>query len=267
MGNKKKNQIHKNNKHKTTKKVQKNTSKKPQIIDKNQVKYNVFYNQKNNSKKQKSPKHKFPQSPKEVLSLIFKILKSNIHIIFNSTMLFIFIVFVYGLITTKVFSPTINTYIIVIAIFFMLIAMSYNKYLSGKVFTTILSILMILNIYYMNDTYGYIDSLNSSYYETRTYYIVTFDNNTNQNIYSISNKTIGLLDKNSKKLTKILNNRIAGCQYQVYDNPNNLYNDFYNEKTRAIILNENEYQYLVNNIDNNLRKVKILDQFETTTKI
>ncbi len=264
MGNKKKKQFHKT---KANKKVTKSPSKKPQLINKNQVKYNVFYNQKNNSNKIELPKLKKQTSPKEVISLIFKLLKENIHIIFNSIMLFIFIVFVYGLLTTKAFSTTINIYIIIIAIFFMLIAMSYNKYLSGKVFTTILSILMLLNIYYMNDTYGYIDSLNSSYYETRTYYIVTFDNNINQNIYSINNKSIGLLDKNSKKITKILNNRISGAKYEIYDNPNNLYNDFYNEKTRAIILSENEYQYLVNNIDNNLRKVKILDQFETTTKI
>ncbi len=237
-------------------------SKKPELIDRNKVKYNVVLNKNNKPLKKTNKKLTF----KEAITIIFKTLKNNIHIIFNSVLLFIYLIFLYGLIMTKIFSTTINIYIIAIALFFILLAISYNKYLSGKVFSIILSLIMIISILYMNNTYGYINRLNTSYYETKTYYIVTFDNNTNKSIYNINNKTIGLL-KSDSSTKGIINNKIAGANYVIYDNENNLYSDFYTEKTRAIVLNENEYIYLLNNIEKNTHKIKVLDTFTTSAKI
>ena len=274
MGNHQKKLKKKAIKNKDTKQIQ---SKKPQLVDKSQVKYNVFLTAKNEKSNNTFSKKTLVKPQKtnnkqntflKIIKNLFFIFKTNIHIIFNSIILFIFLIFSYGLIKTNIVSNTINIYIIAIMLFFMIIAISYNKYISGKVFTTILSIIMLTSVIYMNNVYGYINRLNNSYYEDKTYYIITFDNNTNQSIYSINNKNIGLIkNQNTANLKKVLDLKIDGANYQTYDNLNNLYNDFFSSKTRAIILNENQYMYLVNNIDKHNHTIKILDSFTTTSKI
>lgn len=294
MGNKKKSKMQKQRRNEKKKQIAKqpvttNTTnknnKKPQLIDKNKVKYNVFFNIKKEdlpkkkkitpsknitpNKKQLPVKKKNTSKKtinfKDILIAILKFLKNNIHILFNSILIIIFIAFLYGLIVTSLFSDKIIIYIVTISLFFMLIAMSYNKYISGKIFTISLCAIMIFGISFMNDTYNYINGLNTSYYETKTYYIVTFDNNTNKTIYNINNKSIGMLNNNASNIQKILDIKIDGAKYQTYDDINLLYSDFFAEKTRAIILNENEYIYLLNNIEKNSRSVKILETFTSNS--
>lgn len=256
------------------KKGEKKKENGPKLIDKNKVKYNVVLKRKKvTPPKKKSvkmaqktklnkPKYKkVPPKKENVLILGFKFIKNNIHILFNAVLILIFLILSLGLYKTAIFSEKINYFILGILLFFILIAISYNKYISGKIFTVILCSGMILGIYGMNYTYDYINCLNSSYYETKTYYVVTFDNNTNKTIYNLSNKTIGLLNTNHTNVEKILNVKLDAANYQVYEDINHLYDDFYAEKTRAIILNENQYYYLLNNIDNQQRTVKILFEF------
>ncbi len=259
------------------KKTKEKTTKKPQLIDKNKVKYNVVLKNKKiefqNIKPTKTITKKNPNNKKNnnsasnehSIKKIFIFIKNNIHILFNSILILLFLILILGLYETEIFNKTINIYIMSILIFFMLIAISYNKYISGKVFTTILCIGMSFGIYGMNYTYDYINCLNSSYYEAKTYYVITFDNNTNKNIYNLSNKTIGLLNNNHTNVEKILNIKLDSSKYEVYEDINLLYSDFFAEKTRAIILNENQYYYLLNNIENKNRSVKVLFEFNANS--
>ena len=64
----------------------------------------------------------------------------------------------------------------------------------------------------------------------------------------------------------MLNTKLDGINYLEYENINELFNDFYDQKFRAILVNENQYKYLKNNIEENSHDVKILYEFQANAK-
>ena len=147
----------------------------------------------------------------------------------------------------------------------MAVAISYNKYISGKIFTVLLCIGMSYAIYHMQYTYDFIRNLNTSVYEYKTYYVVAFDNIQNKSIYTINNKNVGLLKDNCINVERRLNTKLDKVTYSEYDDINTLFDDFYEQKYRAILVNENQYKYLQNNIQNN-QEVKILYEFKANAR-
>ena len=45
-----------------------------------------------------------------------------------------------------------------------------------------------------------------------------------------------------------------------------MFNDFYNQNFRAVLVNENQYKYMKNMISENAREVKILYEFKANAK-
>lgn len=209
-------------------------------------------------KETKKPRHKNP-----IINFILCIYH-NMHIIFNSIGLLIYIAMIIGLIRIRVYEPSTIIYVACIIGFLLFIAISFNKYISGKILTILLSAGMIAAIYYMQYTYDFIRNLNTALYEYKTYYVVTFDNGGNKSIYNINNKKVGLLKDNCTNIERKLNTKIEPV-YIEYEDINELFNDFYDQNFRAILVNENQYKYLKNNIQNN-RAVKILYEFEANAK-
>lgn len=269
--------------------------KEKQLVDKNKVDYNVvlkkekeiiaskknkktvkkhriseIFNQfKKRTQKETPKKQQKPTNDIKKKNIFFRLLyelKNNLHIIFNSIIIIIFIIMLIGFIRIRVLEAGTIIYICAIILFLMLVAMSYNKYLSGKIFTIILSAGMICAIYHMQYTYDFIRNLNSNLYEYKTYYVVTFDNNSNRSIYNINNKKVGLLKDNCINIERMLNTKLDGINYLEYENINELFNDFYDQKFRAILVNENQYKYLKNNIEENSHDVKILYEFQANAK-
>ncbi len=202
---------------------------------------------------------------KSLISRLLYDLRMNIHIIFNALLIITFIIMLIGIIRIEVFSSGTIIYISLIILFLMAIAISYNRYISGKVFTIILSIGMMFSIYQMQYTYDFIRNLNSSVYEYKTYYVVAFDNNQNKSIYNINNKKVGLLKDNCINIERKLNTKLDKVNYIEYSDINKLFNDFYNQEFRAILVNENQYKYLQNNIQST-KNVKILYEFKVNAK-
>lgn len=124
---------------------------------------------------------------------------------------------------------------------------------------------MGLAIYKMQYTYDFIRNLNSSEYEYKTYYVITFDNGLNKSIYNINNKKVGLLKENCTNIERKLNTKLNKVTYLEYIDLNKLFTDFYSQQFRALIVNENQYKFLENNIINS-RKVKILYEFQANAK-
>lgn len=247
-------------KSKSTKTEKNKPIKEKQIVDKNKIIYNVAL-KKENKKIEEQQKIK-----NGLFKRLLYELKENLHIIFNAIIIVTFIVMLIGFIRIRVLSTSAITYICAIVLFLMSVAISYNKYLSGKIFTLILTLGMGFAIYNMQYTYDFIRNLNSNLYEYKTYYVVTFDNGSNKSIYSINNKKVGLLKDNCINIERMLDTKLDHVNYIEYDNINSLFDDFYNQKFRAILVNENQYKYLNNHIHKNSKKVKILYEFEANAK-
>ena len=218
-------------------------------------------------KKKPETKEKVNKIPSKKSPLyILYILKNNLHIIFNSIIILTFIVFLIGLIRIHALEVSTIIYISSLALFLIAIAISYNKYPSGKIFTIILCLAMGGSIYKMQYTYDFINNLNTAFYENKTYYVITFDNNSNRSIYTLNSKKIGLMDENSTNIERMLDTKLDDVNYIEYDNINQLFSDFFSQRFRAIIVNNNQLKYLTNNIEENSRPVKILYEFEANSK-
>ena len=212
----------------------------------------------------KDKKNKKPEEvkPKNIILRAFYELKKNFHIIFNVALIITYIILLIGLIRTNAFSKGTIIYVSCIAIFLIIVATSYTKYISGKIFSILILSAMIYGIYNIQYTYDFINNLNSNEYEYKTYYVVTFNNGQNKSIYNINNKKVCLLKDNSKNIKRKLDTKLDSVKYVEHEDPNKLYSDFYNTECRAIIVNENQYKYLTNNIEPNHRNIKILYEFK-----
>jgi len=191
----------------------------------------------------------------------------NRHILYNAILIVIFIILLLGLIRIDVFSASTITYISCITGFLILVAISYNKYFSGKLFTILISAGMIFAIYQMQYTYDFINNFNTSAYESKTYYVVAIDSTKNKSIYNINNKKVGLLKDNSTNIERKLDTKLDKVDYIEYDDMDQMFNDFYKQNIRAVLVNENQYIYMLNKINENSRNVKILYEFKVNEKI
>lgn len=215
--------------------------------------------------KLKSNKKASKDSKNTLINRLIYELRVNSHIIFNAILIIAFIIMIVGFFKTEALSIGKIIYISSISLFLIAVAISYNKYLSGKVFTIALCIIMFFIIYKLQYTYDFVRNLNFNAYEYKTYYVVTFDSPQNRNVYNLNNKKIGLLKDNCINIERRLNTKLDKVKYIEYDNINQLFYDFYSQEFRAILVNENQYKYLESNIENN-RDVKILYEFKANAK-
>ena len=213
-------------------------------------------------KSRNSKKKEEVVKPKNIFLRVLYELWHNLHIIFNTALIITFIILLIGLIRINVLTKGTILYISVLLIFLIFVAICYNKYLSGKLFTILIIIGMSFVIYQIQYTYDFINNLNSNEYEYKTYYVVTFNNGQNKTIYNINNKKVCLQKENSTNIERILNTKLDSVIYIEHENQNELYQDFYNSGCRAIIVNDNQYKYLMNNIENNSHGIKILYEFK-----
>lgn len=253
-----------------------------QLVDRDKVNYNVVLKK---AKKDDKPKitrkhinlkqdalknnqtHTRDKNDSSLLGLLKRFInfcENNVHIVFNAILIIVFIVLLFGLFSCGFLSTKVIIYIAVLVLFLIVVAISYNKYTSGKILTIILCTCMGGVIYHMQYTYGFLYTLNNVAYEYKTYYLVSFDNSTNKNIYSINNKKIGLLDENTTSIKRILDMKVD-ANFQIYEDVNQLFKDFFDQKFRAVIVNENQYAYLKNKIESNSQDVKILYEFKANS--
>ncbi len=204
------------------------------------------------------------KKPKNIFLRLLYEIWTNMNVIFDTILILTFVLFLIGIIKIDVFKQNTIIYISGLIIFLMIIAISYNKHIEGWIFTLLLCAGMGFAIYQMQYTYDFINALNTSEYEMKTYYIVTFDNPTNRSLYNVSNKKVGILKDNEVNVERYLNTLIK-TNYIEYDDVNEMFDDFYGQRLRAVIVMDNEYKYLENNIENN-KTVKILYEFQVNGK-
>jgi len=232
--------------------------------EKNKRQKNISTNQEKINQNKGSVLKKSKNKRNIFIRLLYE-LRVNNHVIFNAILILFFLIMLIGLIKIQVFQKGTIIYISCIILFLMLIAMSYNKYISGKVFTILLCVGMGFAIYQMQYTYDFIRNLAFNVYEYKTYYVVSFDNGLNKSVYNINNKKVGLLKDNCINVERKLNTKLDQVQYIAYDDINDLFDDFYEQKFRAVLVDDNQYKYLQNNIEEE-KEVKILYEFQANAK-
>lgn len=237
---------------------QQNNTKKAIAVDKNSVLYNIFINKPTPVKKKKGKERKY----NKFLDFIF----SNCHVFFSAIVILVFIFLLIGLINVDSFKTGTIVYVGVILFFLIAIAISYNRYTSGKIFSLVLCLGMSLYIYHLNYTYDFIRNLDSRNYEYKTYYLVTFDNNINKKIYSLNNKKVALLVDNSVNVERQLNTKLDSVKYVEFEDFELMIEGFYNQDYRGVILTPNQYKYLDNCLYENKRSSKILYEFKANAK-
>lgn len=189
----------------------------------------------------------------------------NLHIIFNAVIIASFLILGLAAFKVEVYETSTIIYFGSLLLFLVLVAIAQNKYLSGKVFTIMLVIGMAFVTSKIQYTYDFIGIINTNKYEYKTYYVVAIDNSQNRTIHNINNKKVGVLKEVSTKTSRVLNTKIKKVTYLEFENNNELFDAFYGQNFRAMIVTENQYKYLENNPRNN-KEIKILHEFKAVTE-
>ena len=219
--------------------------------------------QKRNKEVEEEPIKAYPKN-KFLKALV--IFHENLYIPFDTIIVLTYIILIVGMCRVQVIPSSTIKYIAGIVGFLSIVAISLNKYISGRIFTLLITAGMCCGIYYLNYTYDFINNLNTKLYEYQEYYVVSLDNGRNKSIYNINNKKVGIVEENSRNVKHVLNTKLDRVSYVVYKDQEKLYSDFLDNKTRAIIVKENQYKYIQNNNINPGIKVKILYKFNVNTK-
>ena len=199
-----------------------------------------------------------------VIRALVKIYR-NLHVVFNSIILASFIILGIAAFKVGVYETSTIIYFGCLLLFLIIVAICQNKYFSGKVFTIILVIGMALVTSKIQYNYDFIGIINTYKYDYKTYYVVAIDNSQNRTIHNINNKKVGVLEKVSTKTSRVLNTKIKNVKYLEYENNNELFDSFYKQEFRAMIVTKNQYKYLKNNPRNN-KEIKILYEFKAVTE-
>ena len=189
----------------------------------------------------------------------------NLHIIFNAVIIASFLILGLAAFKVEVYETSTIIYFGSLLLFLVLVAIVQNKYLSGKVFTIMLVVGMAFVTSKIQYTYDFIGIINTNKYEYKTYYVVAIDNSQNRTIHNINNKKVGVLKEVSTKTSRVLNTKIKKVTYLEFENNNELFDAFYGQNFRAMIVTENQYKYLENNPRNN-KEIKILHEFKAVTE-
>ena len=203
--------------------------------------------------------HKIPTNP--VLKFFYEIL-INLYIFFDVLLIATFIFLIIGLKRVEVIPNNYIIYIAGIFIFLGFFAFAYNKYISGKIFTLCLVAVMGAGIYLLQYNFDFINNLNTKEYEYKEYNVVAFDNAYNKSIYNINNKKVCLLSNNAKNEERVLNLKLDDVEYLTYETQDEMFEDFYKGKCRAVVVTSNQIKFLVNSKEKETQNIKTLYTFK-----
>lgn len=188
----------------------------------------------------------------------------NLHVVFNSIIIITFIILLIGTLKIEIYKTGTIIYFGSLLLFLIIVAISQNRYLSGKIFTTIITLGMLFIIINFQKTYDFISILNKKTYEYKTYYVAAFDVQKNRNIHGLNNKKICVLKENRKKTSLVLNTKIDNVTYKEFNDTDTMFEEFYSQKCRGIIVNKNQLKYLEND-PKTKRKIKKVYEFKAVT--
>lgn len=238
---------------------------KPQKSTKEKNKKSVISVEKNKSLKNNNKAKKQNKLIKENKLKNKKINNSNdiVSLVFSCVLLLSFVILFIGILTVDVYSGKFILWGAILLGFLVLIALSYNKYTSGKIFTIMLVLGMGFCTYRLQYTYDFIHHLNVAKYEYKKYYLVGFDTPQNVSAYSVNGKKVGLLNYNNKNVQRKVDTKLDRVNYLLYDNEDQLFNALYDSDVRALLVTENQLKYLETDSKfHSDKNIKVLSEFK-----
>ncbi len=111
------------------------------------------------------------------------------------------------------------------------------RYNIGVIFTIIINIIAIYNIYEINNDYSYIENLVSPKYSYKDYYVYVKKNTKYNSLEKIKNKKIGVLEKNKNNVLSYIRTK-TDVDYVEYSNREELIESFNNNEIQAIVISK-----------------------------
>lgn len=159
----------------------------------------------------------------------------------------------YGIYNTninyKILIPTIS--IIITILFITIIRLYLSKktsiYNVSQFISLTLNILLLFNIYNINNQYDYIQNSISNKYVYNTNNLIVLKNTKYRNIKHLNKKKIGILESNYINSKEILSQKLLKTNYISYKTKESMISALKNGEIQGILLSDNDFNILKSN--------------------
>ena len=159
----------------------------------------------------------------------------------------------YGIYNTninyKILIPTISIIITIslITIIQLYLSKKISKYNISQFISLTLNILLLFNIYNINNQYDYIQNSISNKYVYNTNNLIVLKNTKYRNIKHLNKKKIGILESNYINSKEILSQKILKTNYISYKTKESMISALKNGEIQGILLSDNDFNILKSN--------------------
>ena len=179
----------------------------------------------------------------------------------------------YGIYNTninyKILIPTISIIITIslITIIRLYLSKKISKYNISQFISLTLNILLLFNIYNINNQYDYIQNSISNKYVYNTNNLIVLKNTKYRNIKHLNKKKIGILESNYKNSKEILSQKLLKTNYISYKNKESMISALKNGEIQGILLNDNDFNILKSNKNTILKETRSIHETKIKSEI
>lgn len=183
------------------------------------------------------------------------------------------IILIYGVYTTKInYKITIPIITIITIIELIIISKLYlskkiTNYNIGQFITLTINILLIFNIYNINNQYEYIQNAISNKYLYNKNSLIVLKNTKYRNINELKEKKIGILDTNFKSSKETLKYKLSKTSYQSFKTKESMINALKKGEIQAILIDENDMNILKSNKHQIIKETRSIQEIKIKSEI
>lgn len=139
----------------------------------------------------------------------------------------------------------------------------------GYGMSVIFIVISIILIYFLNTTYNFLSYFNKDNYKTENFLVIVLEDSYYQKIEDLSDKDIGYVENNITSIDKALDkiNKKINIKNLEYDNYNLVFDDMLAKKLSSSLIEESNYNVLLEENPNYGDKFRIIDTIKIITKI
>lgn len=130
-------------------------------------------------------------------------------------------------------------------------------------------VISIILIYFLNTTYNFLSYFDKDNYKTENFLVIVLEDSYYQKLEDLSDKDIGYVKNNITSIDKALDkiNKKINIKNLEYDNYNLVFDDMLAKKLSSSLIEESNYNVLLEENSNYSNKFRIIDTIKIITKI